>query len=87
MSKNAVVSARISEEIKNEANLVLKSIGLTPSDAIRLMMIRVAREKAMPFDIWVPNAETVQAISDERNGKMESFSDIDSLMADIHRDD
>lgn len=45
MPANAVVRARIDMDIKNEANLVLESMELTISDALRLMLIRVAVEK------------------------------------------
>ncbi|WP_279116824.1 type II toxin-antitoxin system RelB/DinJ family antitoxin [Acidithiobacillus thiooxidans] len=50
MSANAVVRARIDEHIKEEATVVLAAMGLTVSDAFRLMLTRVAREKPLPFD-------------------------------------
>ena len=49
MTDNAVVRARIDERTKQEAAAVLKSIGLTLSDAFRLLLVRVAAEKALPF--------------------------------------
>ena len=49
MSANAVVRARIDEHIKEEATVVLAAMGLTVSDAFRIMLTRVAREKALPF--------------------------------------
>ena len=59
MAANAVVRARIDEDIKEEATVVLESMGLTVSDAFRMMLTRVAREKALPFDPLIPNAETI----------------------------
>ncbi len=56
MAANAVVRARIDEKTKKKATVVLKSIGLTPSAAFRLMMTRIANERAMPFVVHVPNA-------------------------------
>jgi DNA-damage-inducible protein J len=50
MTANAVVRARIDEHIKAEASAVLAAMGLTVSDAFRLMLIRVASEKALPSD-------------------------------------
>ncbi|PCI61580.1 MAG: type II toxin-antitoxin system antitoxin, RelB/DinJ family [Gammaproteobacteria bacterium] len=87
MAANAVVRARIDEQIKKEAIVVLASIGLTVSDAVRLMLTRVAKEKALPFEPLIPNDETIQAMQDARDGKMESFDSIESLMADLNADD
>ena len=66
MADNAVVRARIDERTKQEAAAVLKSIGLTLSDAFRLLLVRVAAEKALPFDPLVPNEETIEAIKAAR---------------------
>lgn len=87
MAANAVVRARIDEQIKKEAVIVLASMGLTVSDAFRLMLTRVAKEKALPFEPLIPNEETIQAMQDARDGKMESFDSIESLMADLNADD
>ena len=61
MSANAVVRARIDEHIKEEATVVLAAMGLTVSDAFRIMLTRVAREKALPFEPLIPNATTIEA--------------------------
>ena len=87
MPANAVVRARIDEDIKNEAAAVLASMGLTVSDAFRLMLTRVAAEKALPFDPLVPNAETVAAMRDARRGKVRSFETVDALMEDLNAPD
>ena len=87
MSANAVVRARINEEIKNEAVIVLASMGLTVSDAFRMMLTRVAVEKALPFDPLVPNAETIAAMRDVLQGKVESFKSVEALMEDLDKPD
>ena len=87
MPANAVVRARIDENIKNEAAAVLASMGLTLSDAFRMMLTRVATEKALPFDPLVPNAETVAAMRDARRGKVRSFESVDALMEDLNAPD
>lgn len=69
MAENDVVRARINKEIKEEASAVLESMGLTVSDAFRMMLIRVATEKALPFDPLIPNEETIQAMKVARAGK------------------
>ena len=87
MTANAVVRARISQKIKDEASAVLASMGLTVSDAFRLMMVRVATEKALPFEPLVPNAETIAAMAAARRGDVATVGGIDALMADLDADD
>jgi DNA-damage-inducible protein J len=69
MAANTVVRARIDEHTKEEASAVLAAMGLTVSDAFRIMLTRVAREKALPFEPLIPNAKTIQAMKDTRRGK------------------
>ena len=87
MAANAVVRARIDEHIKEEASAVLASMGLTVSDAFRLMLTRVAVEKALPFEPLVPNAETIDAMKEARRRNLESFDSVDSLMANLNAKD
>ncbi|VAW69286.1 Antitoxin DinJ (binds YafQ toxin) [hydrothermal vent metagenome] len=83
MAANAVVRARIDENIKEEAATVLATMGLTVSDAFRIMLTRIAREKRLPFEPFVPDEETIQAMKAARRGKMESFDNMDDLMDDL----
>jgi len=87
MTANAVVRARIDETVKQEATAVLAAIGLTPSDAFRIMMTRIATEKALPFEPLVPNEATIAAMREARAGRLTPFSDVAALMADLHEDD
>lgn len=87
MPANDVVRARIDAKTKAEAAAVLATIGLTVSDAFRLLMIRVAQDKAMPFEPLIPNAETIAAMEEARSGNMKSFTTIEALMADLNADD
>jgi DNA-damage-inducible protein J len=87
MTANAVVRARIDEHIKEEASAVLASMGLTVSDAFRLLLTRVASEKALPFEPLVPNQKTIEAMKEARRGKLRSFKSIDSLMDDLNAGD
>jgi DNA-damage-inducible protein J len=87
MSANAVVRARIDEHIKEEATIVLASMGLTVSDAFRIMLTRIAREKALPFEPLVPNAETIEAMKEARRGNLPSFTTVEDLMADLNAAD
>ena len=84
MASNAVVRARIDEQIKEEASVVLAAMGLTLSDAFRIMLTRIAREKALPFEPLVPNKATIAAMKEARQGKLASFDSIEALMADLN---
>ncbi len=74
MSANTVVRARIDEHIKAEATVVLAAMGLTVSDAFRLLLTRVAREHALPFDPYIPNATTIAAMMEARAGNLETVT-------------
>ena len=87
MAANAVVRARIDEHIKDEAAVVLATMGLTVSDAFRLLLTRIAHEKALPFEPLIPNATTIAAMREAHGGALVSFNDVDALMADLNADD
>ena len=82
-----LVQARIDREIKEEAATVLAGMGLTVSDAVRLLLTRVAREKTLPFAPLVPNAETIAAMKEARAGNLPRFDDVECLFDDLHADD
>ena len=85
MATNTVVRARIDAHIKEDASAVLAAMGLTVSDAFRIMLIRVAREKALPFEPLVPNAETIKAMKQVRSGKGLEQVTIDQLADEWHK--
>jgi len=84
MTTNTTVRARIDEEIKNEAEAVLAAIGLTPSDAFRLMMVRIAKEKSLPFAPFVPNEETIAAMRAARRGDLVKIGSSNNLLASLN---
>ena len=87
MLNNDTVRARINNKIKAQATEVLATIGLTPSEAFRLMMTRIAMEKALPFEPHIPNTETLAAMKELTEGKGKQFKSIKSLMDDLNEDD
>lgn len=84
---STVVRARIDEKVKEDATAVLAAIGLTVSDAFRLMMVRIAAEKRLPFEPLVPNVETIEAMKAARRGDVTTVGSVEGLMADLHADD
>jgi DNA-damage-inducible protein J len=87
MARTSVVRARIDEKTKEDASAVLAAIGLTISDAFRLLMVRVAKEKSLPFEPLSPNAATIKAMKEARRGKLKAFKGVDDVMAELNAKD
>ena len=87
MAENVLVRARIDERTKKEAAAALKKIGLTVSDAFRLLPFRVAAEKALPFEPLNPNAETVAAMKAARRGDLVRVGKPDKLLPSLNAGD
>jgi len=85
MAANALVQTRINGAIKDEATVVLSAIGLTVSDAVRL--IRVAREKALPFEPLTPNETTIAAMREARAGNLKSLDSVEAQLDDLHAEE
>jgi DNA-damage-inducible protein J len=87
MAANQIVQARIDGAIKEEATIVLASIGLTVSDAVRLMLTKVAHDHALPFDPLIPNATTIAAMKEARAGNLPKAHTLDELKKALNADD
>lgn len=87
MAAADVVRARIDSDLKKEASAVLAGMGLSVSDAIRLMLVRVVSDKNLPFDIRVPNAATQAAMRDASEGRVERFDTVADLLGALNEDD
>jgi len=81
------VRARIDAKTKKRAADALGEMGLSISDAIRLLMRRVADERRLPFELKVPNAATREAIAELEAGKGKRVADVEALLADLNADD
>ena len=73
--------------MKEEAAAVLAAMGLTVSDAVRLLLMKVAQEKALPFAPLVPNAVSIEAMKEARRGKLVRFGSVHEVLDDLHEDD
>ncbi|WP_420614909.1 type II toxin-antitoxin system RelB/DinJ family antitoxin [Candidatus Palauibacter sp.] len=84
---NQLVQARIDTAVKEGAATVLAAMGLTASDALRLLLIKVAQEKALPFAPLVPNAATIEAMREARRGDLRQAASVEDLFNDLRADD
>ena len=87
MPANGLVQTRIDNQVKKEAAAVLSKIGLTVSDAVRLLLTRIAHDKALPFNPLIPNAETIKAMKEVENGPLPRFESVEALLEDLHAGD
>ncbi|MDR1685737.1 MAG: type II toxin-antitoxin system RelB/DinJ family antitoxin [Desulfovibrio sp.] len=84
---NGIVEARVDNAVVNEASAVLATVGLSVSDAVRLLLVRIAHDKAMPFNPLIPNAETLEAVREAEASNLPRFHSVEELMADLNSDD
>ncbi|MER8590322.1 type II toxin-antitoxin system RelB/DinJ family antitoxin [Mesorhizobium sp. M1182] len=83
MATDTVVRARIDTATKDQATEALAAMGLSVSDAIRLLLVRVAADKEFPFPVKVPNAITRKAMTELERGKGKRFASADELFKDL----
>ena len=83
MRTDTVVRARIDSDTKARATEALQAMGLSVSDAIRLLLLRVADEKRLPFAVQVPNPTTVKSMKELEEGKGQRFGSAEELFLDL----
>ncbi|MFY0635679.1 MAG: type II toxin-antitoxin system RelB/DinJ family antitoxin [Vannielia sp.] len=84
---DAVVRARIDPATKQQATQLFQAMGITVSDAIRMMLVQAVAERALPFEIKAPNAETVAALQASRAGQVTRVVSVDALFSKLEDDD
>lgn len=87
MPADTYVRARIDNKTKKRAADALGAMGLSISDAIRLLMLRVAEERRMPFEVKVPSSVTRKALAELEAGKGKRLANVSALMADLRAGD
>ena len=83
MASETIVRARIDAATKSRATKALAAMGLSVSDAIRLLMVRIAADKALPFPVKAPNAATRKAMAELDQGKGKRFATAEELFSDL----
>jgi DNA-damage-inducible protein J len=79
----AVVHVRIDEKTKQNASRALAAMGISVSEAVRMFLVRVAAEKALPFGLETPNATTVKALRAIESGKGKRSRSTAALFKDL----
>ena len=83
MATTTMVHIRVDEKVKADATKTLSAMGMSVSDAVRMLLVRVAAEKALPFEVKVPNATTVKAMQEADRGEGKRFKNADALFKDL----
>lgn len=87
MATTTMVHVRLDGKIKARAEKALAAMGLSLSDAVRVLLTRVAAEQALPFEVRVPNAATRAAMEELDKGRLRRFANVDELLSDLHAGD
>lgn len=87
MAATEMVHVRVDKRVKARASKALAAMGLSVSDAVRVLLTRVAAEQALPLEMRVPNAATAEAMREARNGQLPASEGVSQLLADLNAED
>ena len=87
MAATEMVHVRVEKRIKTQAAKTLAQMGLSVSDAVRVLLTRVAAEKSLPFEVKLPNRATVAAMQEARKGGLPSVTRVSDLIAELNAED
>ena len=87
MAATEMVHVRVNKRVKAKASKTLAAMGLSVSDAVRVLLTRVAAEEALPFEVKVPNAATRTAMEEARKGGLPTFNSVSDLLSDLNAED
>ena len=88
MAHSSMLHVRVDDDIKSQASEALASMGLSVSDAVRILLKRVVNDQAFPLELKVPNAQTRLAIEEARamaKAAAARFDSADALIDDIEK--
>ena len=82
--KTETLNARIEPALKSGAERILKKLGLSNAEAIRLFYTQICLNKGLPFDVRIPNKTTIAAMKEAESGKLKRFSSTEELFKDLN---
>jgi DNA-damage-inducible protein J len=86
-TETAMIHVRVDQELKKKATLTLSKMGLSMSDAVRLLLTRIEADQALPFEVRVPNAETIAAMRAGDRGEVFTASSVAEMMEQLRAED
>ena len=85
-TKGDRIQARIEPELKRSAEAIFSKIGISSGEAIRMFYSQVQLRGGIPFDVRIPNADTLEAMEDLNSGKGERFKSTDDIFESWEQD-
>lgn len=82
-TKTATARALLDPNVKEEAEEILKRLGLSVSKSFELFYRQVIAQRGLPFELHIPNEKTMKAIENSREGKGQRFSSAQELFDDL----
>lgn len=79
MGKIAMTHARLTPEIKQQAEAILKELGISISAAYEMFYRQIIAHQGIPFDLRLPNKNTIQAMKDARDGKGTKYESVEKM--------
>ncbi len=83
MAKTAMAHARLSPEIKKKAEAILKDLGISISAAYEMFYRQIIAHQGIPFDLRIPNKDTLNAMQDARDGKGKKYDSVKEMLDDL----
>jgi DNA-damage-inducible protein J len=83
MAKTAMTHARLTPEIKEKAESILKELGISISAAYEMFYRQIIAHQGIPFDLRIPNKDTLRAMKDARNGEGERYDSVEEMFEDL----
>lgn len=83
MAKTAMTHARLTPEIKKQAEAILKELGISISTAYEMFNRQIIAQQGIPFDLHIPNKDTLQAMRDARDGEGERYESVEKMFQDM----
>ncbi|VAW40422.1 hypothetical protein MNBD_CHLOROFLEXI01-4377 [hydrothermal vent metagenome] len=78
--KTAIIHARIDPETKTKAETILRRLGMTPTEAIRMFYAQISLQNGLPFDVKIPNDLTAATLTKSHHGEdVEEFNALDEM--------
>ena len=88
MANTTMLHVRVDEDVKAQASEALAAMGLSLSDAVRILLKRVVNDQAFPLELKVPNAQTRAAIEEARamaSARAVRFDSAEALLDDLEK--
>ena len=84
MAKTAMIRARVEPTLKQQAEECFSELGLSATEAITLFYKQVTLRRGLPFDVRIPNAETIEALQQARDRQgLTEYASLEDLRASL----